>query len=65
ASGVNLAIARSELAAVHLRQRRRQDARALLARALPVLREALLPTEISRAAAERVATSAGMASTRI
>lgn len=65
ASGVNLAIARSELAAVHLRQGRRGDARALLARALPVLRNALLPTEISRAAAERIAIRVGMTPNRI
>ncbi len=65
ASGVNLAIARSELAAVHLRQGRRGDARALLARALPVLRDSLLPTEISRVAAERIAIRAGMTPNRI
>jgi len=57
AQPVDLAIARSELAAVELRAARREPARALLAQAMPVLRETLLPTEISRAAAERTAPS--------
>ncbi len=55
AQPVDLAIARSELAATLLRQHRRAEARDLLARALPVLRETLLPGEVSRAAAERCA----------
>ncbi|MEO5622358.1 MAG: protein kinase [Dokdonella sp.] len=57
AQPVDLAIARSELAAVCLRQGHRAEARRLLARALPVLRHAVLPTEISRAAAERIAAA--------
>lgn len=55
AQPVDLAIARSELAAVLLRQHRRREARELLAQALPILRERLLPGEISRAAAEQSA----------
>jgi serine/threonine-protein kinase len=56
APAIDLAIARSELAEVLLRQNRRVEARTLLAAALPVMREALLPTGVSRAAAERSAT---------
>jgi tRNA A-37 threonylcarbamoyl transferase component Bud32 len=52
---VDLAIARSELADVRLRQDRRGDARVLLQQALPVMRAALLPGEVSRAAAEKLA----------
>jgi len=57
---VDLAIARSELAAVLLRRREITAARNLLATALPVLRQALLPSEISRVAAERSAAALGM-----
>ena len=56
AQPVDLAIARSELAAALLQQHRRAEARDLLAQALPVLRERLLPGEISRTAAEQCAT---------
>lgn len=56
AQPVDLAIARSELAATLLRQDRRAEARTLLAQALPILREHLLIGEISRQAAERSAT---------
>ncbi|NCT66519.1 MAG: protein kinase [Rhodanobacteraceae bacterium] len=58
---VDLAIARSELAEILLRQDRRDDARALLRQALPVLRASLLPGEVSRAAAERLAAHLGVA----
>lgn len=58
-SGVNLAIARSELAAVRVLQGRLEEARALLGPALPVLRNALLPAEVNRAAAEQTAIAAG------
>jgi serine/threonine-protein kinase len=54
---VDLAVARSELAAVELRASRRAAAQVLLAQAMPVLREALLPGEVSRAAAERTAAA--------
>ena len=62
AQPVDLAIARSELAATLLRQQRRAEARDLLAQAMPVLRERLLPGEISRAAAEQSATRLGVGS---
>ena len=58
---VDLAVARSELAAIELRTSRRASARALLAQAMPVLRDALLPSEVSRAAAERTAAALGSA----
>lgn len=60
ASPIDLAITRSELADLRLRQGRRGEATALLTQALPVLRDALLPTEVSRAAAEGVAAQLGM-----
>ena len=56
---IDLAISRSELAGVLLAQRRHADARGLLARAMPVLRTALLPQEVNRAAAERLARRLG------
>lgn len=56
---IDLAISRSELAGVLLARRRQPEARALLARAMPVLRAALLPQEVNRAAAERVARRLG------
>jgi serine/threonine-protein kinase len=56
---IDLAIARSELAQVRLRQDRRGDARALLKQSLPVLRASLLPGEVSRAAAESLAARLG------
>lgn len=58
---VDLAIARSELAQVRWRQQRREDARRLLRQALPPMRAALLPGEIYRAAAEKLAARAGVA----
>jgi len=57
---VDLAIARAELAAMRARAGDRGEARALLAAALPVLREALLPGEVNRAPAERLAASLGL-----
>ena len=56
---VDLAIARAELAAVLERSGARSEARALLDTALPVLRERLLPGEVCRAAAERLAERIG------
>ena len=53
---VDLAIARAELAAILKRRGQRAEARRLLDAALPVLRESLLPTEVSRAAAEQLET---------
>jgi eukaryotic-like serine/threonine-protein kinase len=58
---VDLAIARSELADLRIRQGRKPDARSLLQQSLPVLRKSVLPGEIYRAKAERLATSLGMA----
>lgn len=57
---IDLAIARAELAEVQRRRGDAKAARALLGQALPVLREALLPTEISRADAERTAAALGL-----
>ena len=57
---VDLAITRSELAEVLLRRGDRPAARSLLEAALPVLRAALLPEEVSRAAAERSAAVVGL-----
>lgn len=59
---VDLAIARSELAQVRWRQQRADDARKLLQQALPELRNSVLPTEVYRAAAEKLAKRAGLAS---
>jgi tetratricopeptide (TPR) repeat protein len=57
---IELAITRAELAD-YLRQQGQHDAaRDLLARALPVLRDALLPGEVSRAQAERLARALGL-----
>ncbi len=58
---VDLAIARSELAGIRLRQGDRAAARRLLQAALPVMRETLLAHEVSRAAAERLAERLGLA----
>lgn len=52
---VDLAIARAERAAISLAQGRRSTARRQLAQALPVLRDAVLPTEVHRVEAERLA----------
>lgn len=52
---VDLAIARAERAAISLAQGRRNTARRQLEQALPVLRDAVLPTEVNRAEAERLA----------
>ena len=52
---VDLAIARTELAAIRFDRGDKAEARTLLAQALPTLRDALLPQETSRAAAEALA----------
>ncbi|MBS0557893.1 MAG: protein kinase [Proteobacteria bacterium] len=57
---VDLAVARSELAQVRWRQQRIEDARKLLRQALPPLRDALLPGEVYRAAAENLARRVGV-----
>ena len=57
---VDLAIARSELAAVEWRLDRAARARELFAMALPVLQSTLLPGEVNRVAAERNAAAAGV-----
>ena len=56
ASPVDLAIARCELADLRIRQRRPVEARQLLRDGLAVLQSAVLPAEVSRARAERLAT---------
>jgi len=56
----DLATARSERAELWRRQGRITDARALLAQALPVLRDNYLPTQLLRAGAERTAVQLGM-----
>ncbi|MBZ0224062.1 MAG: serine/threonine-protein kinase [Dokdonella sp.] len=58
---IDLAIARCELAEIQHAQGRNDDAHATLAAALPRLREALLPGEVARAAAERTAKALGFA----
>ena len=60
ALSIDLAIARAELAEVLRRRSDAKAARVLLGQALPVLREALLPTEIARADAERTAAVLGL-----
>ncbi len=52
---VDIAIARAELAGIRFEQGDRAEARALLAQALPVLRDAVLPQEVNRAEAEVLA----------
>ena len=52
---VDLAIARTELAAIRFDRGDKAEARTFLAQALPTLRDALLPQETSRAAAEALA----------
>ncbi len=62
-SAVDLAIARSELAELREREQRPAEARELLARAMPVLRSTVLPAEVSRARAERLASRLGFKAT--
>jgi len=57
---IELATVWSEQAGVRLQQGRHDEARALLQKALPDLREAFLPQQIVRAEAERVAAVLGM-----
>lgn len=54
------AIAQAELAAILAARGQRDEAQALLQQALPVLRDAVLPQELHRAAAEQVATKLGV-----
>ncbi|MCK9488996.1 MAG: serine/threonine-protein kinase [Xanthomonadales bacterium] len=60
AAGIDIAIARSELAAALAALDRSGQARTELEQALPVLRELLLPTEVSRAEAEQLAARLGL-----
>jgi len=62
-SAVDLAIARSELAELREREQRPAEARELLGRAMPVLRSTVLPAEVSRARAERLAGRLGFKAT--
>ena len=57
---VDLAIARTELAAIRFDRGDKAEARTLLTQALPTLRDALLPQETSRAAAEALAKQLGL-----
>jgi len=57
---VDLATVHSEQAELRRRQGRRDEARDLLASALPVMREAFLPEQLWRADAERTAAQLGM-----
>ncbi|MFT4178361.1 MAG: protein kinase [Thermomonas sp.] len=57
---IDTATARAELAAIRHQQGQDTDARALLAQALPVLRDAVLPQQADRAAAEALAKQLGM-----
>ena len=52
---IDLAIARAEMSGIRLSRGDGREARALLQQALPVLREALLPQEVNRVAAEALA----------
>lgn len=60
AAAIDIAIARSELAAAQLALGDAGAARRQLVEALPVLRDLLLPTELSRAGAERSARALGL-----
>jgi len=57
---LDIAVMQAERAAVHALAGEREAARALLQQALPVLREAVLPSELNRAAAERLAQALGL-----
>ena len=57
---IDLACARTELAAIRFDRGDPAEARALLEQALPLLRDALLPQETSRAAAEALAKQLDM-----
>ncbi|MEO8010621.1 MAG: tetratricopeptide repeat protein, partial [Dokdonella sp.] len=58
-NAVDLAITRSELARLRWHEGRAQEGRRLLGLALPVLRDTLLESEVSRVEAERVARMLG------
>jgi eukaryotic-like serine/threonine-protein kinase len=57
---LDVAVMQAERARLHLLMGERGKARSLLRKALPVLREAVLPEEINRAAAERLAAELGI-----
>ncbi|HPA02535.1 MAG TPA: serine/threonine-protein kinase [Chiayiivirga sp.] len=57
---VDLAIARAERAGINLARGRTAVARRELAQVLPILRQAMLPTEVNRAAAETLARRIGL-----
>lgn len=57
---IDLAIARAELAAIRSERGDMAEARRVLTQALPVLREAVLPQEVNRAAAEALVRKLGV-----
>lgn len=57
---VKTAIARAELARIQASRGNAADARALLAQALPVLRDGVLPAQLDRVAAETLARQCGV-----
>lgn len=60
AAPAGLAVAQAEMAGILAAQGRQAEARALLQQALPVLREAVLPQEVTRAEAETLARQLGL-----
>lgn len=60
AAPAGLAVAQAEMADILAAQGKQAEARALLQQALPVLRAAVLPQEINRAAAEALARKLGV-----
>lgn len=57
---VDLATARAELAAIRADRGDKAEARALLLQVMPILRDAMLPQENTRAAAEALAKKLGV-----
>src|SRR5690606_12412137 len=57
---IDLAIVRADLAAAHFALDQRDEAREHLAASLPLLRDLLLPTEVSRIDAESLAVQLGL-----
>ena len=60
AAASELALAQAEQAALRARQGHKDEARSVLKAALPLLREAYLPTQVGCVAAERLAHQLGI-----